>query len=151
MKKKVFTEDFQRLEEFIQKVNDIITPFSFRDELKAVMDKETRKRMSEKYPKCFMPVNMNNKDNFVLPICNRNGSTDKNMIAFSMKLANRLLDRKDVDRGMLEVTIKKLSRMNNTYSKDIPTPPGPAAKKANVTKALNILKKNLDSIRGKGE
>lgn len=148
MKKKVFTEDFQKLEEFIQKVNNIITPFSFRQELKAVMNKNTRKRMCEKYPKCFMPVRIGNKEAFIMPVCNRNGATDKNMIAFSMKLANRLLDREDVDRGMLEITIKKLQRMNSTYSKDIPTPPGMAAQKANVTKAMILLKKQLNSIRG---
>lgn len=147
MKKKVFKEDFQRLEEFIQKINNIITPFSFRDELKSVMDKETRIRMSEKYPKCYLPVRMGNKDIPFLPLCNRNGATDKNMISFSMKLANRLLGREDVDRGMLEITLKKLSRMNNTYSKDIPTPPGPASQKANVTKSLILLKKNLDKIK----
>jgi len=148
MKKKVFTEDFQKLEEFIQKVNDIITPFSFRDELKAVMNKETRKRMCEKYPKCFLPVRIGNKDAFIMPVCNRNGATDKNMIAFSLKLANRLLDREDVDRGMLEIVIKKLNRMNSTYSKDIPTPPDMAARKANVTKAMILLKKQLNTLRG---
>lgn len=147
MKKKVFTEEFQKLEEFIQKVNSIVTPFSFRDELKAVMNKETRKNMCEKYPKCFLPVRMGNRENFILPVCNRNGATDKNMIAFSMKLANRLLDREDVDRGMLEIIIKKLSRMNSIYSKDIPTPPDMAARKANVTKAMILLKKQLNSLR----
>jgi len=148
MKKKVLKEDFQNLEEFIQKVNDIVTPFSFRDELKAVMDKETRKRMSEKHPKCFLPVRMGNKDNMILPVCNRNGSTDKNMIAFAMKLANRLSGREDVDRGMLEVSMKKLQRMHNTYSKDIPKPPERAAQKANITKSFSKMKKYLDNIKG---
>jgi len=70
------------------------------------------------------------------------------MIAFSLKLANRLLDREDVDRGMLEIVIKKLNRMNSTYSKDIPTPPDMAARKANVTKAMILLKKQLNTLRG---
>lgn len=148
MKQELLKEEFQRLEEFIQKINDIMTPFSFRDELKAVMNKQTRKNLCEKFPKCYMPVRMGNKDAFILPVCNRNGATDKNMIAFAMKLANRMLGREDVDRGMLEITIKKLSRMHSTYSKDIPTPPRSAAKKANITKSLTLLKKNLDSIRG---
>jgi hypothetical protein len=147
MKKKIFTEDFQNLSEFIQKINNIITPFSFRDELKAVMNKETRKHLSEKYPKCFLPVRIGNKDAFIIPICNRNGATDKNMISFSIKLANKLLDREDVDRGMLEIVIKKLNRMYNTYSKDIPTPPDMAARKANVTKAMILLKKQLNALR----
>ena len=148
MKKEIFTEDFETLNEFIQKVSDIVSPMSFRDELRAVMNKDSRKQLYEKYPKCWLPVRMGNKDAFIMPICNRMGSTDKNMIAFSMRLANKLLDREDVDRGMLEVTLKKLNRMHNTYSKDIPTPPNRAAQKANITKAMTVLKRQLNSIRG---
>jgi len=148
MKKKNLNEDFQYLDELLQSVNDIITPFSFRDELAAVMDRETRQRLYEKNPRCFMPIRMGNKDNYILPICNRNGATDKNMIAFSMKLANRMLDREDVDRGMLEVTLKRLNRLNTTYSKSTPTPADRAAQKANLTKSFAQMKKYLDNIKG---
>lgn len=147
MKKKILNE-VNKLTEFIQKVNDIVSPISFRDELRAVMDRNTRKHLCEKHPKCWLPVNISNSSVPFLPICNRNGATDRRMIAFSMKLANRLLGREDVDRGTLEITIKKLNRLNNTYSKDIPTPPGSVAKKANITKAMIILKRQLDSIKG---
>lgn len=150
MKKKTLAEQYQHLDELLQGVNDIMTPFSFRDELKAVMDPMTRKNLSEKYPRCFMPVRMGNQDAFILPVCNRNGATDKNMIAFSMKLANRLLDREDIDRGMLEVTIKKLNRLNSTYSKTIPTPADRAAQKANITKSFSKMKQYLDAIHNKG-
>lgn len=148
MKKQLFQEEFSVLDELLQSVNSIVTPVSFRDELLAVMEPNTRKRLYEKNPRCFLPVRMGNKDVPFLPICNRNGGTDKEMIAFSMKLANRLLGREDVDRGMLEITMKKLNRLNSTYAKNIPTPAGPAAQKALVTKAMITLKKNLDSIRG---
>lgn len=145
---KKLNEAFQKLEELLQTVNHIVTPFSFRDELKSVMDPTTRKRMCEKHPKCFLPVRMGNKDIPFLPICNRNGATDKDMIAFSMKLANRLLGREEVDRGMLEITLKKLHRLNTTYSKEIPTPADAAAQKALATKAMILLKHHLDKIRG---
>jgi hypothetical protein len=148
MKKNILQEEMQVLEELLQSINHIVTPFSFRDELKSIIDPTTRRRLSEKYPRCFLPVRMGNKDIPFLPICNRNGATDKDMIAFSMKLANRLLGREDVDRGMLEITMKKLNRLNTTYSKEIPTPPGPAAKKANVTKAMLMLRRDLDLLRG---
>jgi hypothetical protein len=150
MKKKTLSEQYQHLDELLQGVNDIITPFSFRDELKAVMDPVTRKRMSERYPRCFMPVRMGNQDAFILPVCNRNGATDKAMIAFSIKLANKMLDREDVDRGMLEVTIKKLNRLHSTYSKNIPTPADRAAQKANITKSFAKMKQYLDAIHNKG-
>ena len=148
MKKNVLQEEMKVLEELLQTINHIVTPFSFRDELKSIMDPTTRRRMCEKHPKCFLPVRMGNKDIPFLPICNRNGATDKDMIAFSMKLANRLLGRENVDRGMLEITLKKLNRLNTSYSKDIPTPADVAARKANVTKAMVVLRRQLDSIRG---
>lgn len=148
MKKTNLKEEFKVLEEFIQKVNDIVSPISFRDELRAVMDKDVRKNLCEKYPKCWIPVRIGNSDHMIMPICNRNGATDKNMIAFSLKLANRLAGREDVDRGMLEVSIRKLERLNNKYSQDIPKPYDMAAKKANVTKALVKMKNYLDQIKG---
>ena len=147
MKEDLLQEEIQKLDEFIQKINSIVTPFSFRDELKAVMNKETRKNLSEKYPKCWFPIRMGNKDSMIFPVCNRNGATDRNMIAFSKKLANRLAGREDVDRGMLEIVMKKLDRLDSTYSKEIPKPIGPATQKGKVTKALNLLKKNLLNIR----
>ena len=146
MKKKILNE-VNKLTEFIQKVNDIVSPISFRDELRAVMDRNTRKHLCEKHPKCWLPVNISNSSVPFLPICNRNGATDKRMIAFSMKLANRLLGREDVDRGMLEITIKKLDRLNSVYSKDTPKPADMAARKANVTKAMMVLKRELDKIK----
>lgn len=93
-----------------------------------------------------MPIRMGNQDAFILPVCNRNGATDKNMIAFSMRLANRMLDREDVDRGMLEITMKKLHRLHSTYSKTVPTPADRAAQKANITKSFKKMKQYLDTI-----
>lgn len=148
MKKEIFTEDFETLNEFIQKVSDIVSPMSFRDELRAVMNKDSRKQLYEKYPKCWMPIRLGNTDHMILPVCNRSGATSKEMIAFSMKLANKLAGREDVDRGMLEITLKKLKRMHNTYSRDIPSPPNRVAQRANITKAMTVLKRQLNSIRG---
>jgi hypothetical protein len=145
---KILKEDFDRLQEFIQRVSDIITPISYRDELKAIMNPETRKNLSEKYPKCWMPVNIGNKDIPFLPLCNRNGATDKNMIAFAMKLCKRLNNVENVDRGTLEITMRKLERLHSKYSKEPVKPSDMAARKANVTKSLQLLKRNLDYIRG---
>lgn len=148
MKNKIYLKEFNSLQELIQKINHIMTPLTFRDELKSILNKDTIKNLSEKYPKCFFPINMGNGA-MNLPICNRNGSTDKRMIAFSLKAANRLMKRDDVDRGMLEVTIKKLERLNTTYSKDVPTPANKAAIKANLTKSFIKMKKYLDDIKGR--
>jgi hypothetical protein len=147
MKKERLNEDFKQLDEFIQKINDIMTPFSFRDELRAVMDKNTRKNLYEKNPRCFMPVRIGNKDIPFLPICNRNGATDKEMIAFSMKLANRLNGREDVNRGMLEITMKKLQNLHNRYSKEIPKPIETSVQKSNITKSFNRMKEYMDKIK----
>jgi hypothetical protein len=145
---KTINESFQILDELLQKVNDIVYPFSYRDELKAIMDKQTRHNLFEKYPRCFLPINIGNKDAFILPICNRAGATDRNMIAFSKKFANRLLDRPDVNRGMLEITMKKLDRMDNKYSKEPVRPADMAARKGNSTKSLNKIKDYIHNLKG---
>lgn len=145
--KKEYLKEFKNLQELIQKINHIMTPLTFRDELKSVLDPTTVKNLSEKYPKCYFPINMGNSQ-MVLPICNRNGSTDKRMITFALKAANRMMKRDDVDRGMLEVTIKKLERLNSTYSKDIPKPANKAAIKANLTKSFIKMRQYLDTIKG---
>lgn len=147
MKQKIFKEDFQKLNEYIQKINDVIGPLSYRDELLSIMDEEERNRLYEQYPKCFLPVNIGNKDIPFLPICNRMGATDKNMIAFSLKLANRLIGREDVNRGMLEITIQKLERLNNKYSKDEVHPSDIAALKGNSTKSLNKIKEYIKGLK----
>lgn len=105
---KTLKESFNLLQEYLDDVEELINPLSYRDELKALMDPETRKEMCEKHPHCFLPVNIGNKDAFIMPVCNRKGAYDKNMIAFSKKFANRMLGNPEVNRGMLEISIRKM-------------------------------------------
>jgi hypothetical protein len=149
MKKGVFQEDFKLLDELIHKIGNIISPVdNYNDEIKMVMTPETRKRIFDKNPKCFFPVRMGNKDAFILPVCNRKGMTDQNMIALSIKMANKLLDRENVDRGMLEITIRRLERLHNKYSKDEVKPSGRAGLKGHLTRRLRNLNDYLHNLEG---
>jgi len=145
--KKILSEEFEILEQLLNKVNDIVSPLSYRDELRSVMDRETRQRLYEKYPKCWLPVRIGNKDVPFLPICNRLGAVTPNMIALSRKLIDRLNGREDVDRGMLEITIKKLDRLQSRYGKENPVSYKTAGKKGNTTKYLKKVKEYLNGLK----
>lgn len=146
---KILEESFKKLEEQIQKISDIVSPISFRDELTAIMDRNARKHLCEKHPKCWMPINIGSKEIPFLPICSRSGAADKRMIAFSMKLCRKLNSREYINQGMLEITLKKLERLHSKYSKDPVKPYKMAAQKGNVSKSLKILKRNIQDIGNK--
>lgn len=148
MKKQTLDESFQRLEEYIQKINSIISPISFRDELTAVMDKTSRQRLCEKYPKCWLPLTVGARDIPFLPICSRSGMVDSRMVQFSLKLCRRLNGKENIDQEKLANAMGRLERLHSKYSRDPVKPAGMAYQKGRVTKGLNILKRNLDSIKG---
>lgn len=139
MKKNKVEDTFKELDKYLHEINSIVGPFSYRSDLEAVMDKNTRHNLYEKNPRCFMPIRLGNKDIPFLPICNRNGATDKNMVAFSLKLANKLLDREDVDRGLLTITIKKLEDLSsNDDSENLD----------NIKTSLNTIESYLHILKG---
>jgi len=144
MGKDILKEEFHRLEEFIQKINHIVTPISFRDELKSIMDRERRKALCEKYPKCWIPINVGGSLIPFLPICNRNGMTDPRMIDFSLKLAKRLNNRENIDHEMLEFAIDKLEKLHLKCSQKTPKTDHVTSKKDKISKASNTLNRSLE-------
>lgn len=143
----LFKEEFHRLEECVQKLNHIITPISFRDELKSIMDRETRELLYEKYPKCWIPLSVGGSLIPFLPICNRNGMTDSRMIDFSLKLAKRLNGRENIDPAMLKFTIYKLMKLKLKFGQRISKIDHVTDQKNKGEKALSILDKTLENIR----
>ena len=141
-----FTNEFEQLGELLRTVNKLISPETFSDKLKWLTDRDMKKKLFERYPKCFLPVRIGQLIPF-LPICNRSGMVDPDLISFSLRLANKLRSHDNVDQEHLSIQINRLNRLYNVYSKDIPKPPNMAATKGNVTKNVNIIKQYLDRIR----
>ena len=146
-KSKIFKEEFQRLEELLGKVNDIVQPLSYQDELRSLMDKNTRQNLYSKFPKCFIPYNTGNADGMLFPVCNRMGAVDPFIIKFSMKLANKIAGKEQFDKGPIEIILKRLERLHSKYSGDNVKTPEMAGQKGNVTKTLNTIKNYLDKLK----
>jgi hypothetical protein len=80
----------------------------------------------------------------VFPVCNRSGMEDPDIIAISLKVANKLAGRSDINTNELVVILKKLKMLQTKFSKDIPKPSDMAARKGMSTKELNQIKSLLN-------
>jgi len=140
-------EQFELLDELIRKVHSLIGPYDIHDELKWLMQRDVRKKIFEKFPKCFL--SLRSKGRFIpfFPICNMTGKEDPEMIAFSMKMADKMKDKPDIDQKELDIIVVKLQRLHNRFNKEIPKPPNVAAKKGVITKSLKTIGNYLKKIR----
>ena len=143
-KEKTVQESMDNLNELIRVANSLISPISVHDNLKWLMDRNLRKKHFEQYPKCYLSMNIGAK-NFSLPICNRSGIEDPNIISFSKKVINRMADRNMLNSSDIIITLKRLDMLERKFSKPIPKPQGMAARKGKVTKTLNQIKQLLHS------
>ena len=140
-------KQFELLDELIRKVHSLMGPYNIHDELKWLMKRDIRKKMFEKFPKCFLSLRSRGRSLPFFPICNRSGSEDPEVIAFSMKLANKLKDKPDMDQKHLDIILVKLQRMHSRFNKEIPKPPDVAAKKGMITRTLKTIGNYLNKVR----
>ena len=91
-------EGFDILNELIRKVNDKLMPYGNEDKLLYLQNKNIRDRLQGKHPKCFLAIKGKGRDIPFLPICNRMGIQDPDIIKFSIKLANQMNGSEDIDR-----------------------------------------------------
>jgi len=143
----IVDKQFEVLDELIRKVHSLIGPFDIHDELKWLMKRDVRKKVFEKFPKCFLSLRSRGRFIPFFPICNMTGKEDPEMIAFSMKMANKLKDKPDIDQEQLDIIVVKLKRLHSRFNKEIPKPPDVAAKKGAITKSLKTIGNYLNKIR----
>jgi hypothetical protein len=140
-------EKFDMLTELIRKVNDSLLPYGNEDKLLYLQRKDIRDRLQGKFPKCFLAIKGKGRDIPFLPLCNRIGVHDPDIIKFSIKLANQMNGSEDIDQDDLSIVLTKLQKMHSTYSKDVVKPPQAAARKGLTTRMFNNIKKHIDSNR----
>ena len=140
-------EEFDMLTELIRKVNDSLLPYGNEDKLLYLQRKDIRDRLQGKFPKCFLAIKGKGRDIPFLPLCNRIGVHDPDIIKFSIKLANQMNGLEDIDQDDLSIVLAKLEKMHSTYSKDVVKPPQAAARKGLTTRMFNNIKKHIDSHR----
>lgn len=140
-------EDMQILEELIRKAYSLISPLSIHQNLQWIMNKDARDNLFEKYPKCFLTLRKKGRDIPFFPICNRSGISDPDIIKFSMKLANRLKNRPEIEGEQIDAILVKLQNLDSKFSKEIPKPGNMVAKKALATKLMSKIRTYLDQVR----
>jgi len=135
---KLLQEEFEHLDELIRKANSLINPITVHHSLKTLMDPEARLTHYKKHPKCYLSLGQGRK-NVLFPICSMAGIEDVEMIRFSLKLADKLYARKDIDGDGLAVIVKKLKRLENKFSKEIPKTATMSHLKAKATKKMDDI------------
>lgn len=138
----------QHLEELIRTAsNNLLTK---EEKIGYIMDSELKSRLYGKFPECFISLKRMGRDTsaYLLPLCNRAGIVDPQVIKISHAAVGKLLS--DVngmyDVNDLQTILSKLDRMQSRYSKDIPKPPQAAARKAIVTRMFKNIKSHLTTM-----
>jgi hypothetical protein len=137
--------ELEMLQELIRSVYDKIDPV---DKFKYLTDKHIMKTLQGEKPKCFMKLNRIGQDvsAYMLPICNRAGFEDADIISLSMKLVQKLMSDKvgEFDVNDLNTALSKLQHKHNVFSKKIPHPANMAGHKSNTTRLFNNIKNHLN-------
>lgn len=133
------------LEELIRMAsNHLLTK---EDKIGYLTNPELKKRLYGKFPKCFVSLKRMGRDTsaYLLPICNRAGIIDPEVINISYVAVGKLLNDQSgaYDINDLQIILGKLDRMKAKYKKEIPKPSAQAGRKAVVTRMFNNIKNHL--------
>jgi len=132
------------LHETVSKLHSLISPMTYNDTLKDLRTKPAGEVFKGDFKKCIVPWKIGQKV-LHLPICNRYGAHDPQMINLSKKMVNKYksVDPQSSEGG--EIVITKLDGLFKRYMKDSPISHRQAAKNGEVTK---FRKKILANIKG---
>jgi len=133
----------EKLQELVRKMNSLISPMSYHDTLKDLRTKPAGEVFKGNATKCIIPWKKG-AQLVQIPICNRMGMIDPQMIEFGKKMVNKMrsVSPQD-DSGGADIIIAKLDKLHKKYSKDIPKPSDRAAQHGQVTKFTNKILKNI--------
>ena len=138
----------QHLEELIRTAsNHLLTK---EERVGYIMDDRLKQRLYGKFPECFISLKRMGRDTsaYLLPLCNRAGIVDPEVIKISYAAVGKLLSDTNgmYDVNDLQQILDKLDRMKSRYSKAVPKPPQAAARKAVVTRMFRNIKNHLDAV-----
>ena len=138
-------KELQRLEELIRIASQHL--LTKEDKLLYITRPELRDRLYGKFPECFISLKKMGRDTsaYLLPVCNRAGIIDPDIIEVSVKVVTRLMADPSgmYDTNELQTILDKLTRMKARYNKEMPKPPQQAGRKAVVTRMFNNIKNHL--------
>jgi len=138
-------KESNRLEELIRMASNHL--LSKEEKIGYLTNPELKNRLYGKFPECFISMKKMGRDTsaYLLPICNRAGIIDPEVIKISYSAVGKLLSDPSgmYDVNDLQLILGKLDRMKARYEKEIPKPTQQAGRKAVVTRMLNNIKKHL--------
>jgi len=138
----------QRLEELIRTASDHI--LSKEEKVGYLMNPKLKDKLYGKFPKCFISLKKMGRDTsaYLLPLCNRAGLIDPEVIKISYAAVGKLLSDPSgmYDINDLQTILGRLDKMKATYDKAIPKPPQQAGRKAVVTRMFKNIKNHLKNI-----
>lgn len=145
-------KDTRYLQELLTKISSYLDPTEVDDQAKWLYNRKLSERLYGEKPECFVGIRGRGQDiSTILPVCNRAGMQDPAVIAFSIKLAQRLgADDKVglVDPASLREALDELEELKKNATKKASSPKG-AGLKGNSTKGINKIKDHLKKVRGK--
>ena len=143
-------KEFELLEELIRTAYKNLDPV---DKYSYLYHKNTVKQLQGEKPNCFLALRRRSDggrmgqplNTYMLPVCNRAGFEDPDIINLSIKMIKRLMndDRGQFDINDLKSALTKLQHKHDVYSKDVPKPATMAGYKANTTRMFNRIKDYL--------
>ena len=142
MSNDIIKEELQNLSELIRRANELINPDK---SIGYLLKKDMRDRLYGMKPACFMKLQPIGRDTsaYLFPVCNRYGMEDPKVIQISIKMIERLMTDDRFSSGDLQTMLNSLNHKNDTFVKRVPKPASAAAKKAQVTRMFNNIKKYL--------
>jgi len=141
-------KEIHHLEELIRTAsNHLLTK---EEKVGYLMDPKLKDALYGKFPECFISLKKMGRDTsaYLLPLCNRAGIIDPEVIKISYAAVGKLLGDPSgmYDINELQTILDKLDRMKSRYSKNIPKPPSQAGRKAVVTRMFRNIKNHLKTV-----
>jgi len=143
-------KEFEMLDELIRTAYQNLDPV---DKYSYLYHKNMVKALQGEKPDCFLALRRNSDggrmgqslDPYMIPICNRAGFEDPDIINLSLKMVKRLMDDDtgQFDINDLKSALTRLQHRHDIFSKPVPKPPNMAGHKANTTRIFNNIIKYL--------
>ena len=130
------------LQELIRKLTSLISPVTYEDTLQDLMTQSPQDVFKGDFKKCVIPWKVGSQL-LHIPVCNRFGMVDPQIINFSKKMVNRFKSVSPQYSETSQIVITKLDNLYNRFNKDIPKPQDRAAQHAQMTKFTNRVLQNI--------
>lgn len=144
-------KEFEVLEELIRTAVNHLDPV---DKYSYLYKKNMVDTLHGSKPDCFLKLKRKDGgpmgQDFLIPVCNRMGIQDRDILKLSLKTVQNFIDSNTggFDMDELHDVMAKLKHRHDVFSKDVPKPASAAGHKANTTRMFGNIKKYIERTNG---